>query len=450
MRGARLVPPALVTMAIMVAIGALAKCGGDDNPMVPVADAAPDRWTFKDAAPDVGAEDDADAAALECTPEGGLSHDFPGYTRLDSLDPCCKVDVPDDLSTVPAMQWEPCKTGRAECQEFKITWTNPDSPEKFAFGRRYDSGQGPASFEVAIHRGNSDVEDLVYDYPTAMPLKSWRTDRASRCLVTSASNSSVVVPIALVRDDPFRIAVTPRDAGTGLDASFLTIPTSVVSNAEAIQSYALSETTIALSASPSGAIAVGPPGGPYLRTKPSGQFLIHPMAYGDLVLALAEHGNGGWAQIDKVAPDGSVSVFITKANTHVSAVASDGNRIYWMEASGGASYQDPSTKVEAWSSPFTNDASALALAATKLATLPGGGVTSDAIAFDGYYAIRLSPSFATVVRPFDGALRTIAVTPNRRFGGIANVTATEVWIVEDGLKGDEFGLALVRIAYPAW
>jgi len=437
-------------MATMVAIGALAKCGGGDGLVAPVADASPDRWKAKDAWPDVGSQEDADASVLECTPEGGVSHDFPGYTRLDALDPCCKVDVPDDLSTVPAMQWEACTTGRTDCQEFKITWTNPDSPERFAFGRRYDSGKGPASFEVAIWRGDSEVEDLVYDYQTAAPLKSWRSDRTARCFVTSASNSSVVVPIALVRDDPFRIAITPRDAGAGLDASFLTIPTSIVSNTEAIQTYALSDTTIALSASPSGAIAVGPPGGPYARTTSSTQFLIYPMAYGDLVLALAEHGNAGWAQIDKVGLDGSVSVFITKPNTHVSAVATDGNRIYWMEASGGTTYLDPSTKVEAWSAPLTSDATALASTATKLATLPIGSVTPDAIAFDGYYAIRLSPNVAAVVRPSDGALRTVAVTPNRRFGGIANVTPNEIWIVEDGMKSGESGLALVRLAYAAW
>lgn len=422
-------------------------CGGTGDPADASSDQPNDAKPRDTSADDAAASEDV-GADVRCAAQGQVVHDFAGYTRVTALDPCCAVDVPDDLATPPSMSWEPCSTGRPSCQQFKVTWTNPDGPKRFAFGRRYRAANGAGSFEVGLWHSKNVVEDVVYDLATGATLKAWRSDQASQCFASSAANTNLVVPIAFAQGEPFRLAAEPRDAGAMLDATYFGLGDATLGKVDAIGKYDMTDSTLAMWMGATGAIVVGPPKGPFRRGTTT-HVMSDPFVYGTMVLALAEHGNAGYAQLDHVALDGTIATYLALPAVHVSAPAVEDGRVFWVQASGGATSTSPPSTCELWSAPVS-DTTPSAPSRSKVGDLPLCGVVSESFAADGYLAIRLGPDKLVVVRASDGAMRAIDATPNRHFGAIANVTATEVWAPEAGDKGTEFYLGIVRIAYPTW
>jgi hypothetical protein len=437
---------AVLVASLGVLVIAVARCSGGDDDPIGTADAGPDRKRPDASAADASIDASAIDSDASCTPDGGVSHDYPGYTRVDAIDRCCQIDVPDDLvASAPQWGWEPCKSGRPSCDEFKVSWTNPDSSRHFAYARRF--GSAAPVLEMAIWRGTGQVDDLVYDMTSGAPLKSRRVNQLSGCLVCSPSTSSEVIPIAFVRREAFRLGREARDSGPMLDATYETIPSPVVVPlAENISAYAISDSVLALEVGPPGSIVLGPIGGPFVRTPPN-QILQTPFVFGNLVIAINEHGNAGFSRAYKVELNGTVTSYISKPATHIYGVTTDGSRIYWVEASGDPNYTVPPTVCELWSSPYSEDATVLAQGATKLANLPYCVFTAQTLVYDGLVAVWEGKEIV-VVRTSDGATRNVDLTTGRSFEQLVNVTPTEVWAIEGGPKMQS--VAFVRIRYPGW
>lgn len=108
----------------------------------------------------------------------------------------------------------------------------------------------------------------------------------------------------------------------------------------------------------------------YVKTltgQPEDPFVI----WNDDVYAEEYHSPTGWQRYLRVDPDGTLVPFIDRQMRSVSRLATDGKRLWWLEADGAYPGDLDPPSVEVWTAPYTNDGKTAMATATKVTTLTG-------------------------------------------------------------------------------
>ena len=446
---------ALLALAVALCVVGTSNCGGNET-----ADAGNEAPPPKDVQRlDVADANQVDVStdAPYCTPDGGATHDWQGYTRVVALDPCCKIDSADDASaSFAAIQWITCKSGRPSCQELNPTWRSDGIQSYFVgFNVTSDATNTPSLLELHIFINSATYGQVIAPFQGSNALASWQigtgcalaATRPSAGVgqsITLAANASAVPFFRYASGTPQTLTSAP---------TFTVIPTTTVPANEILQEGTASLSTFAATEAYGGKILRLPmDGGPFATGSIPQDALSVPLIIGNDVIAQSHVANSsGWAREVVVHDDGTTVVLREVVNTNVSDFATDGTNLYWQQTHGGATPGSYQPQGEIWYAPVTTDPTTLANTAQILASPITGGITDNAVAFGGYYAIgdTTSDQGLWIARASDGALQWVPVTVGHKLSTVGYVSSSEIWFVENGSIAEQVGLSLVRIQY-AW
>jgi hypothetical protein len=371
-----------------------------------------------------------------CTLESRQS-DWPGWRRLTELDSCCEVDVPLDIkAAIPAFDWKPCQNGRPNCMQVdNVKYNSRGAGELRNVMPSRVGDQIALGIEVEVTSDPVTVttEWRVVDRVSGVAVGAWRsrTSPDSDCLVgpnfgisTATLLGSIAIPNSikffLATDTPATLTSTPK-------FYFLT---EALNPFEIPEGMSVSDTTIVYDQQTRGRfVRTKPNTSTYVLTTTPPQ-LVNPYVHKDSAFGRDQRGNAGWSQYWRVNPDAALTLFRAKANTHITALTSDLDTLYWAESWGGNNV-DPNDQphVEIWTAPFTDDPTTLAMTAKMLAKLDGIRRPGEMMAQSGFVGLQSSNSTAYIVRKSDGAVTTIAPYVNGESVGVpAYVSQTEVLV----------------------
>jgi hypothetical protein len=126
--------------------------------------------------------------------------------------------------------------------------------------------------------------------------------------------------------------------------------------------------------------------------------------------------------------DGTLTLFRAKSQTHITALTSDQDTLYWAESWGGANV-DPNDQphVEIWMAPFTDDPAILTSTAQLLVKLDGQMRRPGEMMAQGGFVGLSENNTAFVVRKQDGAVKTVAPFNGDAVGMPVYVSQSEMW-----------------------
>jgi|GEM_PF-3498252 len=182
------------------------------------------------------------------------------------------------------------------------------------------------------------------------------------------------------------------------------------------------------------------------------QFLPSFAVDGDL-WGDATYGEFGKSEVWRMDPSGAWSAMIQKRGVHIVGERSDGQTLFWVEASGNETAIFPQPKREIWSAPLSKSMETINATKRKLADVSGLGRqyqnTKFAVAHAGYYALEVGEEDFVVVRGSDGAVQKIHVVNGWAGVEPAYVDATQIWFghTADVTKSKP---SFARIALDPW
>ena len=301
-----------------------------------------------------------------------------GFERFDFLPVGCDVyraTAPEEV--FGRLCWQPCRDGRAGCEEMSVGWATPLLLDNFSTGS-HDGTHGYAYFITWL-------EDVVYRLVVrddGSVLAAWRnTQAAADRICTGSARLGPTHAAFILRDGTlttFPILYAPLGE-IGMRATPLTTlgpaqtggtPTSranfgsVSATHLAIEQGAGTITRTAIDGTP--AIVArgdsnGAPGRPYVV----GTDVFY-----------TQEGPTGWNRILVAHADGSTEIVREAPETEIRLRGADERELVWTEASvwiPGSPYQF--ARVELWRAPFTADPRSLRPTRVRRLpeTLPGGG-----------------------------------------------------------------------------
>ncbi len=415
-------------------------------------DAAADQVVkLPDAAHPSDASSDLDVAPSD----GGAISDWPGWRRLQEVDPNCFLDVPIDVKAqMPTLQWVPCATGQKGCQQIDTSsWNAPTSI--FANGRISRDGQY-LFFIREFDAQGADFAKYIYHLPDLQPLAAWRAKISSLDYCDARPTFTEDQTAVLYRFPVRSTKPAFHKVQLGQSAALVESPNPTLllpsfPGTEMYESFEASDTAFAFSLTSYSVVRGTWGSSNYVRTSWP-QRLASVIVAGNDVFAWNERGSGdGWHREARVDSDGSVSVFRGVASHHMLGFASDGVRWFWTEAYGGGGPTVPQPSVDIYSAPFTNDPSILDATKKKLLTFPPGSpFYYDTLAFNGLYIFQPNPSETDIVRASDGARKIVTQGGNHWCGTPLYATTSELWCIENVSPQGPDGVALTRLALDPW
>ena len=163
----------------------------------------------------------------------------------------------------------------------------------------------------------------------------------------------------------------------------------------------------------------------------------------------SEQGTIGFQQEYRIAPDGTPVLYRAKIDAHVSAFATDGATMFWVESYGGPNPKSAPTTIDVWAAPYTSDSATLSATARKLvSSLQRVGPPEASIAFGGLFAF-WSPPNVIIVRASDGAFTEVPPPAGLEFYRLAFVTPTELWATSR-IPNRSGGVTFRRMGLGTW
>jgi hypothetical protein len=151
----------------MIGACVLSRCGND------APDAGIDARDDKvlDVHPDIQPSD----AGVVCN-EASQGTRWAGWSRVTEADPCCTVEVPDQVdASVDPLTWVPCTNDAGGCQEMPITWGVQPNWTRFNVAFVTQSTSSVTTNVVLGRRLDAlTVEEDIYAFTDGRALAAWR------------------------------------------------------------------------------------------------------------------------------------------------------------------------------------------------------------------------------------------------------------------------------------
>lgn len=370
------------------------------------------------------------------------------------------TDVPDDVdASVPPLAWVPCDGGLG-CSTLDIQWDAGIHPGTFFNGRVSRGPDGNArylQFSRVLQDDTPDVQIYeydVYDMSSAAPVAAWRAEFTEKWTWGECIAAPFVAPTGIMLratdyryDEPFS-----EWFGWGTPEQMMRAPQLVRFGGKEVvgmQSLGASDTTFAFDVMGASPYRVAMGSAMVVRGF-AGVPLSLAFVEGNDAFFTSEYGNAGWAQIWRLDADGSTVLVRQRPNRHVTAPATDGTTLFWVEAYGpNPDLAQPMDAVEVWAAPYSADPTAINAAAHLLAAFPGSRVPAFPVAFHGTYLMStvISKPLWRAVRA-DGTVSAFdSPDPGFWLQSGFYVDQTEMWTL-GGQTNSYLDTAILRVTLP--
>jgi hypothetical protein len=369
--------------------------------------------------------------------DGEVVSDWPGWVRPRGIEACCKFDVPlPDAGPAPAA-WHACATGPAGCEEWlpvgPLVMGKVAASILHAKASRDPHGQPNMLFLEVDDDANLPgvFQDFFSDVSTGATLGAWRlgfggvNDGSSDCITYS---TPVGDSVALAWQNWFTL-----DMGLafGTPASLMAGPgfASVPPNPRDTERYwGASTTTYAFDTAFTAVVARVPIGvNVAISTPACAPPLVFNFVEGNDVFANL-NDTSQWQVEYLVHSDGSVTLYRAVSGHHVSAFATDGTTMFWVESYGNPVPSGIPTQFDVYSAPYTADAATLDATATKIASyVDPTSLPSVGVAFAGLYAVDAGVGRVFIVRNSNDEQQLVTLPAGESYYSLLFATTTEFW-----------------------
>lgn len=366
-----------------------------------------------------------------------------GWSVAHPFQSTCTVQLaPPERLAEAALPLRPCNNGQANCQELGIppslTRGIPDVqfvPEGDSFFLIFDDAEGTNNCRQA-HSVRPTANGYVLGGASAINLFGncgARGNPASPDIAFTADQKAD-------RGRSASVILTPWTSYSPiLDLPVGTEFTSARRSGNTLYAYEESPTMHQIIDIPSKRIVatVRPPASLY-------NFIARFAFDGDL-WATNDFGLYNKSEYWRLDPSGTYSPMLRKQGAHIFGARTDGTTLFWIEASGNEADFFPQPKIEIWSAPFSKNAATIQATKRLLRDISGVEDARDAIAHDGFYAVKAGEKRVIVVRARDGAEQRISL--DGEWGGAepAFVNATQVWFQHGAINPRNGGVARVML-----
>ncbi len=367
-----------------------------------------------------------------CPPplDAGIISDYPGFRRLTELDPCCASDVAiDPAQAEPPIAWVPCVNGAAGCTEMP----GGDSVDLAQVSVAPDGTPGYLLLYRRLSANGLENEADIYAFSTLTPqAATWFSGGSTTSMLPCETLTAVGETSATVLGFDYIGAPVGSYLMNGPPSSFSAVPpfvqvASTDLTLDGLQGWGSSDTTIGFDLSFGGALGrVSMDGGGFASGAVPGGVGFTFASRAD-VFGVSSLGTAGWGQIYVLQPDGTLTLFRSNPNAHVTGIATDGPNLYWAETYGSTNNNALQTDSQIWTAPYTDDPTVLAATARQVADIPNTYVPYQAVAFGGLYA-----TIAYAVRSSDGAFVPVPTAGNYQIRQVVYVTESDVWAIMYG------------------
>jgi hypothetical protein len=426
-----------------------------------VADAMVDAYCAPNPPFDAAAHRTYDAAAT-CEAgfigDAGVVSDWPGWVRPPGIEACCEFDVPGPDAGAPSMSWHACATEFTGCQEWlpagPLVPGQPAALILQATASRDSIGNSEMLHLEMNDLGNLSgvLQDLFFDISSGIALGGWRVnglglnDGTSNCVTYS---TPVGDSVALAWQNWFTFDMglaygTPAELMAG--PGFISVPPNPRDTA---RYWGASATTYAFDTAFTAVVTRIPIATDIATSTPScAPPLVFDFVAGDDVFAHLNDGSA-WRTEYLVHADGSVALYRARADGHVSAFATDGTTMFWVESYGASDPTAVPTNFDVYAAPYTSDAATLDASATKVASYADpAAIPRLAVAFGGIYGVEGGGGAEFIVRRSDGASQTVQLPAGESFYWPLIVNNTEFWGTVRATS--QHNVAVWRIPLAAW
>ncbi len=385
---------------------------------------------------------DAIAGCPAASPDGAALSDWPGWERVPGLEPCCVVDRPIAADAAGgAMAWIPCPDEDGGCMQL----ANPPDPGQGPFIRnasvaRDDAGNARyLQIRWALSIDNRLVQDTIFDVASGNVVSAMRHDALVCFALLDVSEKMAALTIHYDGPRGSRNLTVARGApSTIFDAPRFECVWNARGSLNLLQEHGISNEGVGFDTTDYTVYRTGAEAGTWVATPPA-NITPAPGLLFDLIAGkdvYASTSAFGYMREYTVRNDGTPLLYRAKQDRDVSAFATDGTTMFWVESP--LPDGNPIAH-EVWAAPYTSDGTALDRNARKIATLSSVPRIIQAVAVNGLYAVAPTSTELAVVRIADGAIRRRTASKRDLFlGQILHVTPQELWLVVAQPSGAAF------------
>lgn len=431
--------------------------GGEDEQLAPEAGADARSGPEASGVPVSCQFVDAIAGCTTVSPDGAALSDWGGWERIPGLEPCCVVDraVATDAAGA-GLAWIPCPDEDGGCTQL----ANPPDPGQGPFIRSANVARDDAGIAKylqvrwALSVDAHVTQDTIFDVSSGAVVSAIRNDGNTCFALLDVSTTRAALFIHNDREDggSKNLVVASGAAQTLLNSPRFECVRNDWGPLTVLQGHGVSNDAIGFDTTDYTVYRTAADAGAWVATPPESATAARGLLF-DIIAGpdiYASTSAYGYVREYVVHNDGTPIPYRVKTGRNLTAFASDGTTMFWIES---PNVDGTPIAHDVWAAPYTNDGTALDTNARKITSLTSSPLIIQGIAAAGLYATCPTVREIAVVRLADGVVRRLISRSSSAtliFGRVVHVTPSEIWLIVASGQGGGTSNSLRRYDLGNW